>query len=175
MIQKRLKAPRGKPEGIAADASQAWRLEHSGRLLLQNYTSYEKQTLAAMHAACFAGLKHLHLNVFRHLDVDGTRMAELAKRLHVTKASMTALIGQCEKDGYVTVQVDALDARARVVRFSAKGQRLMASFRRAARVLEQEMEAILGARSYQAFREALTRLRDEFNVATLKRMEARSS
>src|SRR5258706_2830426 len=110
-----------------------------------------------MPSAGFARVKHLHLNVFRHLDMDGTRMAELAKRMDVTKASMTALIGQCEKDGFVTVQVDALDARARVVRFSAKGQRLMASFKRAARVLEQEMEAILGARGYQSFRMSLMR------------------
>lgn len=157
--------PRGKLDGIASFPSQAWRLQHSARLLLQNYTVYEKLTLAALRAAGFEGLKHLHLNVIRHVDLDGTRMAELARRMHVTKAATTALIAQCERDGYVTVEVDREDARARLVRFSKKGQRLMARFKNIVTAVEAEIEFILGAQGYRDFREALLLLRDKLSVA----------
>jgi DNA-binding MarR family transcriptional regulator len=170
----RVSAARGQAEGIASSPSQAWRLQHSARLLLQNYTIYEKHTVAALHAAGFKGLKHMHLNVIRHIDLDGTRMAELAQRMHVTKAAMTTLIAQCERDGYVTVGVDPNDGRARLVRFSGKGQRLMASFKSIVTVVEAEIESILGARGYESFHKALMLLRDEFTVARLKGTYAKS-
>lgn len=161
-------AHRPEEEGIRRDPLQAWRLQHTARLLLQNYTTYERHCVAELHAAGFKGLKHLHLNLIRHIDMDGTRMSELAQRSDVTKAAMTALVAQCEKDGYVVVGVDPTDARARLVNFSAKGKKVMECFRRTVNSVEIEMEVTLGKSGYSTFRKALILLHDRLTLRRLK-------
>jgi DNA-binding MarR family transcriptional regulator len=160
-------------ETLAPVPTQAWRLEHSGRLLLQNSVSYERQTIVGLQLAGFADLRKVHVNVTRHLDVDGTRMTELAKRLQVTKAAITALVAECEKDGYVKVDVDSTDRRARVVRFTRKGHRLLEAFKKLVNLLEGELGQILGERDYKIFRQALFLMRDKFDAAIVTRFRHR--
>jgi DNA-binding MarR family transcriptional regulator len=147
-------------EGLDPDAAHAWRHQNVGRLLLFAFHAFEERMLAAYHAAGFSDLRQVHLNALRHIDYrGGTRIVELAARAGVTKGAMGQLIEECRKLDLVELRADPLDKRAKIVTFSARGRRVTAVTRRAARRIEKEFAEILGGSRFEHLREELLRLR----------------
>jgi DNA-binding MarR family transcriptional regulator len=64
------------------------------------------------------------LNHFVRLNVDGESPARLARAFQVTKGAMTYTLQRLEEIGLVTIEPDPADARAKIVRITAKGRRL---------------------------------------------------
>ena len=85
-----------------------------------------------------------HVNLTRHLDLEGTRITELARRAHMTNAAMTELIDQCEALGLVLREADASDKRARTVQFTAAGREWLSAFGKAVKKAERELLAEIG-------------------------------
>ena len=104
------------------DSKDAWRLGNAGRILGNAVTRFEARVLELMSDAGHADTRLPHVNLTRHLDLDGTRITELARRAHMTNAAMTELIDQCEALGLVVREVDASDKRARTVQFTDAGR-----------------------------------------------------
>ncbi|MET0190802.1 MAG: MarR family winged helix-turn-helix transcriptional regulator, partial [Pseudonocardia sediminis] len=67
-----------------------------------------------------------HVNLTRHLDLEGTRITELARRARMTNAAMTELIDQCEQLGLVQREADPADARRKRLRVTPRGHEMMA-------------------------------------------------
>ena len=63
------------------------------------------------------------LNHFVRLNVEGESPTRLARAFQVTKGAMTYTLGQLETQGYIRIDDDPADARAKVVRITAKGRR----------------------------------------------------
>jgi DNA-binding MarR family transcriptional regulator len=63
------------------------------------------------------------LNHFVRLNVEGESPARLARAFQVTKGAMTYTLQQLEGHGYVTLEGDPDDARAKIVRITKKGRR----------------------------------------------------
>jgi DNA-binding MarR family transcriptional regulator len=63
------------------------------------------------------------LNHFVRLNVEGESPARLARAFQVTKGAMTYTLQQLEGHGYVTIEADPADARAKIVRITKKGRR----------------------------------------------------
>ena len=85
----------------------------------------------------------------------------------MTKQGMMLTVDELEERGYVRRVPDPEDARAKLVRLTAKGRRVAAEYRRAVQGLEQRARRDLGDRRYDALREALEALvpADEDDVA----------
>jgi DNA-binding MarR family transcriptional regulator len=66
-----------------------------------------------------------HTAVIPNLPEAGLRLTELAERLRVSVQRAGQLVQELEDAGYVERSVDASDARAKLVRYSARGRRLM--------------------------------------------------
>jgi len=97
--------------------------------------------------------------VFLHIDRrSGTRLTELARRARMTKQGMMLLIDDLEGRGYVRRIPDPQDARAKIVRLTAKGRRYVAEARRVAAALEARVRRELGDRRYEALRASLDEL-----------------
>lgn len=64
------------------------------------------------------------LNHFVRLNVDGESPARLARAFQVTKGAMTYTLQRLEEHGLVTLEPDPADARAKIVRITAKGRRM---------------------------------------------------
>jgi DNA-binding MarR family transcriptional regulator len=62
------------------------------------------------------------LNHFVRLGVEGESPARLARAFQVTKGAMTYTLQRLEHLGYVTIQPDPADARAKIVRVTRKGR-----------------------------------------------------
>jgi DNA-binding MarR family transcriptional regulator len=78
------------------------------------------------------------------LPLVGARITELAARVGVTKQAMMKLVDALEVQGYVERMDDPHDARAKLVRFSRAGLRLLESGLEAVSELETEYTEVLG-------------------------------
>lgn len=145
--------------GIKPDPQHSWRHDNIGRLLIFAFHAFEERLLEAIRKAGFDSLKHVHFNLFRHVDFTGTRLVDLATRAGVTKAAMGQLARDCERLGFIRIETDPTDGRAKIVRFTARGKRLVATSRRQMRRLENGFRDVLGHRRYQALNDGLAELR----------------
>jgi DNA-binding MarR family transcriptional regulator len=71
---------------------------------------------------------------------------------------MMAVVDDLEARGYVRRVPDPSDARAKLVRLTARGRRAAAECRRAVQSLDQRTKRRLGDRSYDSLLEALDRI-----------------
>lgn len=133
-----------------ARTDEAWRLQNAGRILGNAVTRFETRVLALMAQAGYTETRLSHVNLTRHLDLDGTRITELARRARMTNAAMTELIDQCERMGLVLRQADPADGRARVVMFTEPGRRWLAAFGKALQKAERELVREIGQPAAEA-------------------------
>jgi DNA-binding MarR family transcriptional regulator len=122
-----------------------WRTHNPGRVLSSALYRFEARVMELMHEAGHAHIRRSHVNLTRHLDLEGTRITDLARRAAMTNAAMTELIGQCEELGLVERVSDPLDKRARVVRFTDQGLEWLEAFGRAVAVAQREMSREIGS------------------------------
>jgi DNA-binding MarR family transcriptional regulator len=57
-----------------------------------------------------------------HLDLDGTRITELARRAEITKQAVGQLVSDMERAGYVERFADPDDQRAKIVKLTQRGR-----------------------------------------------------
>ncbi|MGJ4944015.1 MarR family winged helix-turn-helix transcriptional regulator [Bradyrhizobium sp. HKCCYLS1011] len=122
----------------------AWRHANIGRLLNNAVRRFEARVLELMSASGHAQTRIAHVNLTRNLDVEGTRLTELARRASMSKQAMGELVDQCAEFGLVDRVPDPSDGRARIVKFTPAGLAWLDAFRDAVDVAEREMRAELG-------------------------------
>jgi DNA-binding MarR family transcriptional regulator len=103
--------------------------------------------------------------MFRHPTLDGMRPSELAEALMISKQSVNDLLGDLERQGYITREVDPSDRRGRLVRLTAKGAQLEDVVRLAARDAERRLEKQLGRDRFRAFKESLSAAANALTVS----------
>ena len=86
-----------------------------------------------------------HTAVIPNLPAGGLRLTELAERLRVSVQRAGQLVQELEDAGYVERVSDASDARAKLVRYSARGRRLMQDVAELDDELWRELAHSLGA------------------------------
>lgn len=89
-------------------------------------------------------LRRSHTALFPHIDLDGTRVTDLADRLGVSKQAVSQLVDELESLEVLERVVDPEDARARRVRFTTKGRAGLLDGLQILAALEAEYAAILG-------------------------------
>lgn len=136
-------------------APRAWRLYNAGRILGNALTRFESRVLELLTQAGHGGTRLSHINLTRHLDIDGTRITELARRANMTNAAMTELIDQCEALGLVVRQADPADRRARVVCFTDEGKAWLTAFGQAVKKAEKELIEEIGPEAAAVLLDAL--------------------
>ncbi len=143
------------PDSPAAMSDERWRQTHLGRLMghalrrfdarvLQLMARNVEVPLALSNLAARDQVTAAHVHITRHLALQGDRLTDLAQRAGMTKQAMAHLVEQCEAWGLVTREADALDARARRVRFTPTGLAWLQAFRDAVAQAEAEFRAEVG-------------------------------
>ncbi len=82
--------------------------------------------------------------VFVSIDDEGTRPAELARRLGITRQSMQELLVKLRQQELVTVDVDPDDGRATIVRLAPRAHHLGFEAAMVTRELERHLAERLG-------------------------------
>jgi DNA-binding MarR family transcriptional regulator len=128
------------------------------RMLLESYRSVEEETVAALADRGELGLSPSQAAALLLVDRSGTRLTELAARAQITKQAMMQVVDDLETAGSVRRVPDPTDARAKVVRLTARGLRQRAEARKAISAVEARTRRRLGARRYDTLRETLVAL-----------------
>ena len=142
--------------GGSDELGDSWRLTHLGRLLGHAARRFDERVLSLMarnvdvplalsNLAARSQVSAAHIHVTRHLALEGSRLTQLAARAGMSKQAMGDLVDQCEAWGLVTREPDALDARARLVRFTATGLAWLRAFQEAVAQAEAEFRGEVGA------------------------------
>jgi DNA-binding MarR family transcriptional regulator len=70
----------------------------------------------------YEGVQPAYHALFENIDVDGTRLTELAARADMTHQSMSELVAVLEHRGWVERRADPTDGRARLVCLTQEGR-----------------------------------------------------
>jgi DNA-binding MarR family transcriptional regulator len=136
-------------------SSTPWRQTHLGYWLGQASCRFDARVLALMAAnermplalanlAARGKLTASHVQISRHLALEGSRLTELARSAGVSKQAMGKLVDQCAAWGLVHRQSDPRDARACLVAFTAAGISWLQAYREAVLQAQSELHAAVG-------------------------------
>lgn len=128
------------------------------RLLLEARRALAADLDADLAERGYPDLRPGHAAVFLEIDRrSGSRITELAEASRLTKQGMMALVDDLEARGYVRRVPDPSDARAKLVRLTARGRVAAAECRRGVQALDQRTRRRLGE-SYDVLLEVLDEL-----------------
>ena len=98
-----------------------------GILLFVSYRALEQRAHDALVAADITDITLAQARIAARIGPHGTRVSDLAEQARVTKQSAGFLVEQLEAAGYVDRVPDPVDRRARLVRLTARADRVVAA------------------------------------------------
>jgi DNA-binding MarR family transcriptional regulator len=107
------------------------------------------------HSGRGSGLARSHALVFSHMDRDGTRPAEIARRAGISRQAVGQTVAQMRELGLVKLAADPTNRRARLVQPTAKGRRAIERSGTGAAAAEKVLSRRIGAARVKNLREAL--------------------
>lgn len=128
-----------------------------GLLLFIPYRFMESAVMAELKAHGH-DLAVSHARVFQRINPEGSRMNELAEAAQVSKQTLTSIVDQLERRGYVQRCPDPHDARARLVTITDRGQELIDVSRPVVASVEATWSRHLGRARATQLRQILTAL-----------------
>lgn len=133
--------PRRRPLiGLVDDAAQA----------------LQRDMVRAAAVAGFPEVRRTHNAVFGTLATDGSRITDMAARAGITKQSMAEIVRDLERLGLVSVDPDPTDARAKLVRYTRRGWRVVRGGQRHIDEVEERLAEALGPERLADLREMLS-------------------
>ncbi len=132
-----------------------WRQTHLGHLMNSALRRFDARVLTLMsqnvdmpltlaHLAQRGRLAASHIHITRHLELNGSRLTELAAKAFMTKQAMGKLVDQCEAWDLVQRRSDGRDGRAKRVMFTDTGLLWLGAFREAIAQAEAELASAVG-------------------------------
>jgi len=131
------------------------RAESLGALLRRPYTRLQAHVYGVLAASGFPEIRPAHSVVFRHILPEGSRLVELADLAGMTKQSMASLVDYLAIHGYVSVEPDPHDGRAKRVKLTTQGERFVAAALAASKAAEDTLAVALGRSAIQDLRRLL--------------------
>ncbi len=107
------------------------------------------------HSGRGTGLARSHALVFAHLDADGTRPAEIARRSGISRQAVGQTVAQMKHLGLVKLAADPTNRRARLVQPTAKGRKALERSGSGAAAAEKVLARRIGAARLKSLRDAL--------------------
>ncbi|WP_246003186.1 MarR family winged helix-turn-helix transcriptional regulator [Nocardia tenerifensis] len=131
-----------------------------GNLLFAAARTLSAELDAGIAAAGFDDVRAAHAPVFQLVEPDGTRMTTLAERAGMTKQAMGELVRHLEGCGYVALEVDPADRRARLVRLTTRGWAVVDAGVAVVERFDRHLDRIVGAAEVARLRATLSRIID---------------
>jgi DNA-binding MarR family transcriptional regulator len=104
---------------------EAGRRRNMRQILLRASRIVNQHVVEGLHARGYADLRSTHTTLLSNIDLAGSTVTEAADRAGITKQAMGRLATELEGAGYIRVQSDPKDARARVLLLTKTGKQLM--------------------------------------------------
>ncbi len=132
-----------------------------GQLLFRAARLMNERAVARVRAGGMPELRPVHMTLMPHLDLEGTRLTGLAERMGISKQAVSQIVDELEEMGVVERRRDPSDGRARLVRFSRRGEHALRHGLGVLERLEAELTRKIGSGQMQRLRRALVSLLGE--------------
>jgi DNA-binding MarR family transcriptional regulator len=129
-----------------------------GALVRVPAQAIHRRIIVGLNAAGFGDLRVPHMAVLQFPGPEGVRPSVLAERAGVSKQAMNQLLGSLERLGYITRSDAPEEGRARIVRFTKRGQKAWAKAHEILREIEGEWRSVLGPRDFAQLKSLLLRV-----------------
>jgi DNA-binding MarR family transcriptional regulator len=129
-----------------------------GPLLRVPWQAIRKRIVDGLAEKGFGDVGAAHLGVLQHPTPDGVRPGELAARSQMSKQAANRLIRHLEGRGYIELEPDLADQRARIIRLTERGWDLIAAIQSIVADVEAEWARRLGERRFRTLRRTLADL-----------------
>ncbi|MFZ5467290.1 MAG: MarR family winged helix-turn-helix transcriptional regulator [Pseudomonadota bacterium] len=127
-----------------------------GALLRLPYRVLAERVYARLGEAGYPEIRPMHSGLLRNIEPGGTRVTTLAERAQMTKQSMSAMVDELVRAGYLSVAPDPADGRAKRVTLTARGIALQATLVRLSTEVEAEFAELIGPDRFAQLKELLT-------------------
>jgi DNA-binding MarR family transcriptional regulator len=131
-----------------------------GILLFVSYRALEQRAHDAVVAAGITDITLAQARIAARIGLHGTRVSDLAEQARVTKQSAGFLVEQLEAAGYVERAPHPTDRRARLVRLTARADRVVTIANAEVDRVLAEWAAHVGADRLRLVHETLLDLRE---------------
>jgi DNA-binding MarR family transcriptional regulator len=138
-----------------ADAEQSIPI---GMVAARLHRATQVDCIARLNKAGYTDLRMRHLALLEGLPREGARVTTLASQTGMSKQSMGELIDEIEANGYIERRNDPADRRARLIVFTAKGQRAYEEAFTVLGEMERDYAQTVGASRYSETRAVLDQL-----------------
>lgn len=106
-------------------------------------------------------LRPAHTNLFPHIELEGSRLTDIAQKLGISKQAVSQLVSDLEGAGMLERVPDPRDGRAKLVRFTNnKGATLMDGMQVLFKV-DKELIQSIGKEEMAQFHQTLLKLQGE--------------
>lgn len=131
------------------------------QLLFKSARLLNEQAVARIRERTGMDIRPAHTSVFPHIDLDGTRLTEIARRMGISKQAVGQLVSDLEEMGTLERVPDPEDGRAKLVRFRRiDGELSIMGGLAVLGEFEAQLRKRLGARSMDQLADLLARLLD---------------
>lgn len=128
-----------------------------GQLLLKAARLWNEEAVSRIQKTNPA-LRSSHTRLLPHIDLEGTKLTDLATRMGVTKQAAGELVNELEAEGLLERIADPSDRRAKLIRFTAKGRKALLSGVALLTAMEVELAENIGKARMKALGDTLARL-----------------
>jgi DNA-binding MarR family transcriptional regulator len=112
-------------DAITIAAIEKRRGRNMRQLLLRASRTVNRHVVEELHLRGYTKLRSTHTTLLSNMDLAGSTVTAVADRAGISKQAMGRLAVELEKAGYIHVQDDPSDARARVLQLTKTGKKLM--------------------------------------------------
>lgn len=139
---------------------ERWREPGLGILAARLLFAVQDELYARLEEAGHGDLTHLHGAALAHLDEEGTRATELARRSGRHKQVIGRIVDELDSLGYVERRPEKVDRRAKLIVPTARGRDVMRLSDQIMQDIERRQAKVLGHDVYDSFRQTLRALVD---------------
>ncbi len=142
------------PDGYARRLADA-KANSTVQLLFKAARLLNERAIERLRQRTKKPVRTAHTSLLPHIDLEGTRLTDLASRLGVTKQAAGQLVDELVVMGMLERVADPTDARAKLVRFSKRGKAALLDGLGVLREIEEEIRAKLGDATMRVLHSAL--------------------
>lgn len=124
-------------------------------LLLYATELLARRTRASHRLTGFSGAQ---AQLAMHLEHGAVHAQDLAQRLQISKQAVAQLVDAMVAEGTLARHPDPTDRRAKLIRFTNKGQKQMRNHRRQLADIEARLTELAGDKAMTRLRKSLTRI-----------------
>jgi DNA-binding MarR family transcriptional regulator len=103
-------------------------------------------------------MRMAHTHLLPHIDFEGIRLGDLAAKAGLAKQTVGPIVAELEELGFVAVEADPEDKRAKRVRYTRRGTEALLDGLRVLREIEAELTTELGEEAMRTLHGLLVRL-----------------